>query len=212
MSTKTFELFEDGVSVWKRVITISNSQPTKYTLAIVIDQPGWGSISLSPTSPYDLGTQVTATAIPSQGYKFSKWSGDVTSLLNPLSGPINKNMSITASFVKINQQPDLTGATQLSWNGQISVGVMPGSDTLFVATVPEGDHQLMKIDLFGTSEEMVADTEWTYPDGHTRSWSIRGSNVGDRIQLFPSDIPAGNYYVRLKGVVGGGVIIRTILV
>src|SRR5690349_15090233 len=70
------------------------------TLAVNIN--GSGSVSLNPTnSVYPQGAVVTATALPSSGWKFSFWSGDANGTENPLNVTMNANKTIIANFVEV---------------------------------------------------------------------------------------------------------------
>ena len=46
-------------------------------------------------------TQVSVTAVPSNGYQFSGWAGDATGTTNPISITMNSDKSITANFSTI---------------------------------------------------------------------------------------------------------------
>jgi len=53
---------------------------------------------------YDVGTEVSLTAIPDSGYRFSRWTGDVPGGLendNPLMITVDSDKSITANFEAI---------------------------------------------------------------------------------------------------------------
>ncbi len=55
--------------------------------------------SISPsTYRFDTGTTVTIEAIPSLGYTFDGWTGDLSSATNPATIVIDCNKSITATF------------------------------------------------------------------------------------------------------------------
>jgi hypothetical protein len=61
-----------------------------------------GSGAVSPTGgTYDEGSSVTLTATPATGYRFIKWSGDVSDTVTPLVIPINADKNITANFIKV---------------------------------------------------------------------------------------------------------------
>ncbi len=58
-----------------------------------------GSVTKTPNqTSYSPGTVVTLQAVPSAGYSFSSWSGDVTGTANPTTITMNGNKSVTASF------------------------------------------------------------------------------------------------------------------
>ena len=69
---------------------------------------------------YDLGTQVTLEAVPDSGYKFSYWTGAVSSMQNPLTVTADVAKSYTAVFETLpiaftSVVSDTNGVT-LAWN------------------------------------------------------------------------------------------------
>ena len=69
---------------------------------------------------YDLGSQVTLTAVPESGYKFSYWTGAVSSMQNPLTVTADVAKSYTAVFEPLpiaftSVVSDTNGVT-LTWN------------------------------------------------------------------------------------------------
>ena len=70
---------------------------TAYTLTIT---PNNGSASGSSfSSSYSSGSVVTFTAVPTDGYAFDHWSGDMTGDVNPLTITMDSDKNITANFV-----------------------------------------------------------------------------------------------------------------
>jgi uncharacterized repeat protein (TIGR02543 family) len=101
----------DEVGIWKRTLTstevaaLYNSgsgltySATNYALSAIASPTSEGSVTLSPSGgSYTSGTNVTATAIPGNGYSFTGWSGSVTDTTNPLTIIMNSNKTITANF------------------------------------------------------------------------------------------------------------------
>jgi len=69
-----------------------------YTLTLTPDPNG--TINANPVKPaYYQDEQVTLTAVPAVGYKFSGWSGDLTGNTNPATLVMTKNSTVTATFV-----------------------------------------------------------------------------------------------------------------
>lgn len=69
----------------------------QYTLTVTI--VGSGSVTKNPNqSTYTYGQVVTVTAVPSTGWGFSSWSGDLTGSQNPTTITITGNSEITAQF------------------------------------------------------------------------------------------------------------------
>jgi hypothetical protein len=65
---------------------------------IDITKVGDGQVDQDPAGPYYFGDQVQLTAIPSVGWLFSDWSGDVITTTNPVTITIDSSKTITATF------------------------------------------------------------------------------------------------------------------
>ncbi|WP_053976970.1 InlB B-repeat-containing protein [Mangrovimonas xylaniphaga] len=52
------------------------------------------------------GQTITLSASPSKYYDFENWDGDVTGSLNPITITVNSNKTVTAIFVKIDDDED----------------------------------------------------------------------------------------------------------
>ena len=62
---------------------------------------GGGSVSVDPpTGPYEPGTIVTLSAVPTSGWLFGSWSGDATGGANPLELVMDGNKAVLATFAK----------------------------------------------------------------------------------------------------------------
>jgi hypothetical protein len=80
----------------------ATSTPTQieYTLTIIVS--GSGSVTKNPDkTTYQYGDVVQLTALPSSGWSFSAWSGDLTGSTNPVSITIDANKSVTANFTEL---------------------------------------------------------------------------------------------------------------
>ena len=113
--------------------------PIEYTLGVSV--VGAGSIDLSPSQvTYHYGDVVQLTAIPALGWRFSVWSGDLSSSLNPSTVTIDGNKAVTATFV-INQYTITASAGvggSISPSGVIIVDY--GGSQLFTITSNLGYH------------------------------------------------------------------------
>jgi len=70
-----------------------------YTLTVLVDPLGGGTVSLNPPGGvYAEGTQVELTANPASGYEFIDWSGGLTGSANPATLAITQNVTVTAHF------------------------------------------------------------------------------------------------------------------
>jgi hypothetical protein len=79
------------------IIVIKGPTVPVFTLATTVAN---GTLSISPVrTAYDSGETIHMLATPGLGYKFSAWSGDNTTDVNPLDLVISKNSTITPVFV-----------------------------------------------------------------------------------------------------------------
>ena len=69
----------------------------QYPLTITIE--GEGTVS-ETSENYESGAKVTLTAIPSEGWTFEEWKGDITSTENPVEITLNGPKAITVVFKK----------------------------------------------------------------------------------------------------------------
>ncbi|MEM5878574.1 MAG: Ig-like domain-containing protein, partial [Candidatus Aenigmatarchaeota archaeon] len=89
------------------VVNVNNAGTTTYQLTVNINPEGAGSVSLNPSGGvYVAGTTVTLTAQANSGWRFSSWSGAISSTQNPVSVVMSTDIVITANFVVI--QPTQT--------------------------------------------------------------------------------------------------------
>ena len=98
---------------------VANFSEIQYTLTVNVSPANSGTVNINPDQPaYDYGEMVTLTAIPNQGYQFDHWSGlpGGDSLDNPVGGPIEEDLSITAYFVQ-GQANSATVSGTIIWPG-----------------------------------------------------------------------------------------------
>lgn len=88
-----------------------------YTLSVFVS--GSGSVNLNNSGPYNYGDSVLLTAMPSTGWRFDHWSGDLAGSANPATLIIIGNMGVNASFVAINYT--LTTSVSPSGAGYVSL-------------------------------------------------------------------------------------------
>ncbi len=84
--------------------------PSIYFLnALTIPSKG-GLISMNPAGgSYVEGTNVTLTASPARGYKFTGWSGDLSGAANPKTVTVDGNINAIANFSAATATPVVTG-------------------------------------------------------------------------------------------------------
>jgi len=80
-----------------RAVTANFTITSGYTLAITVQ--GSGTVTKNPNrASYVYGEVVTLTAVPSTGWMFSSWTGDLTGSQNPKTITMNGNKAVAASF------------------------------------------------------------------------------------------------------------------
>jgi uncharacterized repeat protein (TIGR01451 family) len=80
--------------------TFSQTPPPTYTLDARIDPVEGGSVDIDPDqTSYISGTEVTLTAEPVTGWRFTGWTGDLSGTANPAQVTMDADKVITATFV-----------------------------------------------------------------------------------------------------------------
>ena len=95
-----------------------------YTVAV--DVVGGGSVTLNASGPYHYGDVVGLTAVPTVGWSFGGWSGNLTGLTNPANVTISGNMIVNATFTQDAYSLSVvkvgSGSVSLSSNGPYHYG------------------------------------------------------------------------------------------
>jgi len=134
--TVTLEVTDNEGSIGTATATIG-VQGT-YTLTTQVEPTGAGNIWIYPLmDEYPDGTMVTLTATANDGYTFSHWTGDISSLLisqvsnNPITVGMTSDRTITAAFtpvqpgtytVAVQSNPSQGGHVELSHLGPYHAG------------------------------------------------------------------------------------------
>ena len=89
-------LSSDGTAIGDLRWATSTPSGAPISVSIV----GSGTVNFDPanTGTYDLGTDVTLTAVAEEGWAFSGWSGDLTGDTNPAVVNVDAAKNITATF------------------------------------------------------------------------------------------------------------------
>lgn len=114
--TVTDDLGATGVDT----ISVLVEERELFSLDVTIDPAGAGTVSLDPPGgTYDAGATVTITACASEGYAFSRFSGDATGASPELTLTIDRDLLINAEFeplmvpLTVAVQPDGAGTVTL---------------------------------------------------------------------------------------------------
>jgi hypothetical protein len=125
-----------------------NAQFTLFGYTITITTQGSGAVTTNPTqATYTYGQVVFLSAIPSPGWVFDHWTGNLTGNQNPGTLIMNWNKQITATFIVGNTPPvainDTATVFQNSQNNKINVLVNDYDhdfDTLTILSVTQPLH------------------------------------------------------------------------
>ena len=97
--------FNDGLEISEQTNpNVSDLFPTR-TIGIKESSNGF----IEGEGTYPLGATIEVTAVPSSGYLFSTWVGDVVGTENPLSFKISANLDVKANFERDERDSDLDG-------------------------------------------------------------------------------------------------------
>lgn len=79
------------------VLASCDRSPTLYDVTATADPPGSGTVSPADTT-LEEGDNLTLEAMPSEGYRFIGWTGDLDTTRNPLELEIDQNYDLVAEF------------------------------------------------------------------------------------------------------------------
>ena len=85
-----------GVTLDATKSVVANFTQNVYTLTTSV--VGGGSINLNNPGPYHYNDVVQLTAVPTMGWSFSAWSGNLGGSINPTNITIDGDKSVTATF------------------------------------------------------------------------------------------------------------------
>jgi len=87
-------------------ITVPTTAPVYTQTYVLTTSSSNGTVTKNPNTSYYLeDSEVILTPVPSTGYRFSSWSGDIVSSANPLTVTMDADKSITANFLKNGKPP-----------------------------------------------------------------------------------------------------------
>jgi len=105
--------FGSSSAIWQKLAQFK-SLSSGYSLTIT--KVGGGNVTTNPSgSSFAANTQVSLTAVPSSGYKFSAWSGAVTGTQNPITVTMSGDKAVTATFASINPGSSFDMLTSGAW-------------------------------------------------------------------------------------------------
>jgi hypothetical protein len=73
---------------------------TQNVYTLTVNVVGSGIVNLNNSGPYNYGDTVQLTAVPTIGWSFQSWSGDLLGSANPTTILLNGNKTVTATFTQ----------------------------------------------------------------------------------------------------------------
>ncbi|NLP04142.1 MAG: T9SS type A sorting domain-containing protein [Fibrobacter sp.] len=152
-TSNTGSHINESEEIWAFVSRYSISGMSGFRLTV--NTTGEGSVTRSPNSyGYEENTEVTLTAVPSQGWEFNGWSGDgISGKANPLKIVMNSDKTVSALFIR---SPDSEGNyvvngdfssgtanwTLNTWSGSATGGVTGGEYRISISSTATNNHDI----------------------------------------------------------------------
>lgn len=157
-----FSSWSDGgeqtheITASSSISEISALFTTQYSIQTDVSPPGAGSVSIVPDGIwFDKDSEILVAAIPDlgNGFKFERWTGDVSGSENPMNLLIDQPFSLTANFSQnyapvIGEHPDLI----INEDDTLTLSM-----SLFMDSVSDPDHAVedLKLDLSGNNHVLI---------------------------------------------------------
>jgi len=167
-------LVDDGIQMTASDITFQEEQLAFFTLITGVNNPLWGSVF--PTGgTYAAGTQVELSAVASNYYHFTAWSGDASGSANPQTVTLTTNLTVTAGF----DETLVTNSTPQWWLAQYGQGTNDAgalSDTDGDGLTAWQEYIAGTLPNLGTSVFAISN-HWKIADGHVVVWPTVPSRI-----------------------------------
>lgn len=154
----TYKGYED-------LINGSEPPPPPGKVKLVVNVVGSGAVSPN-SGEYDLGTSVTLTATPADGWKFLHWEGSVVGSDNPIVVVMNSDKNITAVFEEVDDGGLAVGEHNLGVTTVDGLRIRSdaGTDKTVVGVLPINQQvEIMesKKDKFGNDWVRIGYKQWS---------------------------------------------------
>jgi uncharacterized repeat protein (TIGR02543 family) len=183
-----------GIPLTQNFTVINQVVAPQYTLTV--STTSGGTVSKSPNlASYISGSNVTLTATPATGYRFSGWSGAASGMANPLVVAMTRNKNITATFAVAIQ---VTSFTLVNATTNQPIQTLANGATLNLATLPTRYLNVRaNVNAAATGSKIITfqlsgARSWGWLDG-TAPYAAFGDNAGDYSAWTPA---LGRYTLR----------------
>jgi hypothetical protein len=172
-----------------------------YTLTV--STVGQGTVVLNNTGPYNQGDAVQLTAVPTTGWSFDHWSGDLSGSANPATLILDTNKTATATFTQDQYTLTVTASgsgsvgkspnqANYTWGTNVTLTATPGLGWAFAGWSGDVSGTTNPITMNMTSDKAVSAT--FAQNAYTLTVATAGSgsvtlnntgpyNYGDIVQL-----------------------------
>lgn len=126
----------DSVSLPMNIVPENTAE-----LNITVSPTGSGTVTKAPDqATYSIGETIRLEAIPSDGFTFGNWSGDLSGNESVVEITINANMTITANFTPDSQGPPV-------WDSCAASSVNAGDKLEFTVKAADPDSDSMTLSM-----------------------------------------------------------------
>lgn len=132
-----------------------------YSLTAILSDDAGGTITYSPAPPYQLGQEVMLTVVPTTGWAFTGWLGDLSGTTNPASIVLDTHRVVTATVERIEytvQVGILGGQNQVA--GTVSMNPATGpfyyGDVVTLTATPNSGYRFVQWIVEETSTDLSA--------------------------------------------------------
>jgi len=165
-------VFSDVMANHELMATLTQIE---YTLTVSL--VGSGTVTQSPSQiTYHYGDVVQLTAIPTPGWRFSVWSGDLANSVNPSSVTIDGNKAVTATFLNNQYTVSAIAGTGGSISPPGVTIVNYGGSQAFTIT-PDAGYHIVDVLVNSTSIGSVSSYTVTEVTGDTTVTASFAPNV-----------------------------------
>jgi uncharacterized repeat protein (TIGR02543 family) len=161
-----------------------------YALAVAVDPPGAGEVAIEPNrAVYEDGEPVTVSAVASEGYRFTGWTGSLESAEATMAFNMTRNMSLTANFAEDAEVPPVVtppigeGDTAMVFvqGGTFTMGCTAGDTQCYSNESPTSS---VTVSDFYIGQYEVTQRLWTSVMGSNPSADCGSYGSGDNYPVY----------------------------
>lgn len=167
------------------------------TYSVTLIQPdGGGNASMAPVKDkYQKGEVVTLTAVPSEGYLFSGWSGIEGATDNPLTVSVSSNLTLTPVFTEIVPERQWTFVVYMSADNDLEESAISDINELESVDWSSGTVTVLAlIDRMSGYDSTNGD--WT----DTRLYKITSDPAGDNQTIVSERLGCDSLGISVSGI------------